>query len=118
MRYRATKFVSAISAGVVVSVPFAAIAVKPIEAAEECLAKPREHTPPGQHWYYIVDRASKRHCWHLQPETSAHAAISRRAHRAALVASRKSEPEMTRATREAYAGFELPQGRDDNVPQD
>jgi hypothetical protein len=118
MMYRATKFVSAISAGVVVSVPFAAIPVKTIEAAEECLAKPKQLTPPGQHWYYIVEHSSNRHCWHLQPETAAHAAISRRARRAALVESRKNEPEKTSATMDAYAEFGLSPSRADNAPQD
>ena len=119
MRYRATKFVSAISAGVVVSVPFATIPVRTVEAAEECLTKPREMTPAGQHWYYLIDRGSKRHCWYLHQETgtSSHAAISRRARRAAIVAARESEPALTRATREAYAEFGLPQGGDENAPR-
>jgi hypothetical protein len=127
MRHRAAKFVSAISAGVVVSVPFAAIPLITVEAAEECVTKPREVTPPGQHWYYLIDRGSKRRCWYLHQETatSSHAAISRRARRAAIVAARESksepaaresEPAMTLATRDAYAEFGLPQG-DDNVPQ-
>jgi hypothetical protein len=123
MRHRATKFVSAISAGVVVSAPFATIPVRTVEAAEECLTKPREVTPPGQHWYYLIDRGSKRRCWYLHQETgtSSHAAISRRAHRAAIVAARESrsesEPAMTRATRDAYAEFGLPPGGDENVAQ-
>jgi hypothetical protein len=119
MRHRATTFVSAISAGVVVSVPFATIPVKTVEAAEECLTKPREITPAGQHWYYLIDRGSKRRCWYLHQETgtSSHEAISRRARRAAIVASRESEPAMTRATRDAYAEFGLPQGGDENAPR-
>ena len=118
MRYRATKFVSAISAGVAVSVPFATIPGGTLEAAEECLAKPREVTPPGQHWYYLIDRASKRHCWYLHQETgtSSHAAISRRARRAAIVASRESEPALPRRTRNAYAEFGLPEGGDEKAP--
>ena len=119
MSYRATKFVSAISAGVVVSVPFATIPVRTVEAAEECVTKPREVTPPGQHWYYLIDRGSKRRCWYLhqEPGTSSHAAISRRARRAAIVAARESEPALPRAAREAYAEFGLPQGGDENAPR-
>jgi hypothetical protein len=116
--HRATKFASAISVGVVASVPFATMSFTTLEAAEECLAKPREQTPAGQHWYYVVDPGSKRHCWHLLPETSSHAAMSRRARRAALVASRNSEPAMTHATRDARAEFEPPQGRDENAAQE
>lgn len=128
MRHRAAKFVSAISAGVVVSVPFATIPMITVEAAEECVTKPREVTPPGQHWYYLIDRGSKRRCWYLHQETgtSSHAAISRRARRAAIVAARESKSEpaaresesaMTRATRDAYAEFGLPPGGDESVPQ-
>ena len=117
MVHRAAKFVSAISTGLVVSVPFATVPLKTVEAAEECLAKPGELTPAGQHWYYVIDRGSKRRCWHLQPETSSHASISRRARRAAIVASRRSETVLPRATADAYAEFGLPQGRDEDAPQ-
>ena len=121
MRYRATKFVSAISAGVVVSVPFATIPVRTVEAAEECLTKPKEVTPPGQHWYYLIDRSSKLRCWYLHQETgtTSHAAISQRARHAAIVASRKSEsePALPPATRDAYAELGLPQGGDENAPR-
>jgi hypothetical protein len=117
--YRAAKFVSAISAGVVGSVPFATAPVSTLEAAEECLAKPRETTPPGQHWYYLIDRGSKRHCWYLHQETatSSHAAISRRARRAEIVAARDGEPAVTRTPRDAHAELGLPQGRDGNAAQ-
>ena len=123
MRYRATKFVSAVSAGVVVSVPFATIPVRTVEAAEECLTKPKEVTPPGQHWYYVIDRGSKRRCWYLHQETgtSSHAAISQRARHGAIVASRESvsepEPALPPATRNAYAELGLPQGGDENAPR-
>jgi hypothetical protein len=116
MAHRAAKFVSAISTGLVVSVSSVTAPLKTVEAAEECLAKPAELTPSGQHWYYVIDRGSKRRCWHLQPETSSHASISRRARRAAIVASRGSESALPRATADAYAEFGLPQGRDENAP--
>jgi hypothetical protein len=117
MVHRAAKFASAISTGLVVSVPFATAPLKTVEAAEECLAKPGELTPSGQHWYYVIDRGSKRRCWHLQPETSSHAAISRRARRGAIVASHENEPALPRATRNAYAEFGLPEGGDENAPR-
>jgi hypothetical protein len=34
-------------------------------AAEDCLAKPGAAGPPGSHWYYRLDRATKRQCWYL-----------------------------------------------------
>jgi hypothetical protein len=117
MAHLAAKLVSAISAGLVVSVPFATIPLRTVEAAEECLTRPGEPAPPGQHWYYAIDHVSKRRCWHLQPETSSHASMSRRARRAAIVASHKSEPALSRTTADAYAEFGLPQGRDETAPQ-
>jgi hypothetical protein len=33
--------------------------------AEDCAAGPKGASPPGQHWYYRVDRATHRHCWYL-----------------------------------------------------
>jgi len=118
MMYRAAKFVSAISTGVVVSVPVATIPLVAVEAADDCLTRPKDVTPAGQHWYYLIDRGSKRRCWYLHQETgtSAHASMTRRARRAAIVAARKSEPAMTRASADAYAEFGLPPGRDDDVP--
>ncbi len=35
-------------------------------ASDDCLAKPNAPAPPGSHWYYHVDRASGRQCWHLK----------------------------------------------------
>jgi hypothetical protein len=37
-------------------------------AADDCLAKPNSTSPEGRHWYYRIDRASKRRCWYLGPK--------------------------------------------------
>jgi len=115
--YRAAKFASAISAGVVVSVPVATIPLMTVEAAEDCLIKPKDVTPPGQHWYYLIDRGSKRRCWYLHKETgtSAHASITRRARRAAIVDARKSDPAMTRTSADAHAEVGVRPAGTDNV---
>lgn len=34
-------------------------------AADDCLSGPKSATPSGQHWYYRIDRATKKHCWYL-----------------------------------------------------
>ena len=115
--YRAAKFASAISAGVVVSVPVATIPLMTVEAAEDCLIKPKDVTPPGQHWYYLIDRGSKRRCWYLHKETgtSAHASITRRARRAAIVDARKGDPAMTRTSADAHAEVGVRPAGTDNV---
>ena len=37
----------------------------PALAAETCIAAPTSSAPPGSHWFYRVDHASQRKCWHL-----------------------------------------------------
>jgi hypothetical protein len=34
-------------------------------AGDTCRASPGPPAPQGEHWYYRVDRATKRHCWYL-----------------------------------------------------
>jgi hypothetical protein len=38
-------------------------------AADSCLTAPKGATPSGSHWYYRIDRASKRQCWYLREES-------------------------------------------------
>jgi hypothetical protein len=37
-------------------------------AADDCLSKPNATAPEGSHWYYRLDRATRRECWYLGPE--------------------------------------------------
>jgi hypothetical protein len=36
--------------------------------ADECLSKPNGASPRGSHWYYRVDRPTRRRCWYLGPD--------------------------------------------------
>lgn len=36
------------------------------EGAVDCLAEPDSSAPPDSHWYYRIDRATQRKCWHLR----------------------------------------------------
>ena len=49
-----------------------------VRAADECLASPKGTAPEGKHWYYRVDRKTKRHCWYV-------GALDRKAARRAAV---------------------------------
>jgi hypothetical protein len=70
MSSRTAKFVSAMFASLLASAPLTTTvshgAVPP--AADECLSGPKGQTPQGGHWYYRVDRSTKRHCWYLGEE--------------------------------------------------
>jgi hypothetical protein len=63
---RTAKFVSAIFATVLAGIPLATVSHGATPAAEDCLAGPKDPAPRGSHWYYRIDRATKRHCWYLK----------------------------------------------------
>src|SRR5579884_3625514 len=63
MAVRASKFVSAVAAGFFAGMPLAI--AEPATTAPDCLTAPGQDTPQGQHWYYHVERGTKRRCWHL-----------------------------------------------------
>jgi len=83
MSNRSVKFVPALFAGVVAGanlatmtdlraqVISAAEAAMPATqaAADSCLSAPKGATPAGSHWYYRIDRVTKRQCWYLREES-------------------------------------------------
>jgi hypothetical protein len=49
----------------------AALRAEPAAAtatSDDCLAKPNGDAPAGSHWFYRVDRASGRRCWHVRAQ--------------------------------------------------
>jgi hypothetical protein len=69
MQNRTAKFASAIFASLLAGAALATISHGEARAADDCLSGPKEQTPQGSHWYYRVDRATKRHCWYLRAES-------------------------------------------------
>jgi hypothetical protein len=84
MSNRSVKFAPALMAGVVAGVSLAAMtdlraqvlttaaqAATPATqaAADGCLSAPQGATPSGSHWYYRIDRVTKRQCWYLREES-------------------------------------------------
>jgi hypothetical protein len=108
MSSRAAEFASAILIGVLAGV-FAGtyLIIMPYGTADDCLAQPHGDAPQGQHWYYRIDRGTKRHCWYLkgQGEKIARAASPERA-TPAKTASPKTEMAAQRTVADAHA--ELP----------
>src|SRR5258708_17221419 len=117
MQNRTPKFVSAISVGLPASMPLTTIPHGAVPAADDCLCKPKGLAPEGSHWYYRIDRASKRHCWYLgdqrerlsraKPQDSAPIADS---------ASPQKETATQRPVTDAYAELPLPQTRVEQQP--
>ncbi|MGC2778422.1 MAG: hypothetical protein WA418_22580 [Bradyrhizobium sp.] len=74
----------------------------PASAADECLTKPKE-TPAGKHWFYRIDRATKKQCWYLRDD-------DRAAQGASLVtrklASEKERAKLSSSAADAHAEFQ------------
>lgn len=65
MPSRTTKFVAAIFASVLASTHLTTASHGATPISDNCLAAPNGQSPEGLHWYYRIDRATKRHCWYL-----------------------------------------------------
>jgi len=83
MSNRSVKFVPAILAGIVAGAHLAtmtdlraqvittaaeAATQATLAAADSCLSAPKGATPSGSHWYYRIDRVTRRQCWYLREE--------------------------------------------------
>ena len=68
MANRTAKFVAAIFASFLAGANFVAVAEDGAKTADSCLSGPKGALPAGGHWYYRIDRATKRHCWYVGEE--------------------------------------------------
>jgi hypothetical protein len=68
MPQRMTIFVTAILVIVVAAVSLTARTSIAQRADDECITKPNATPPQGSHWYYRIDRATRKQCWYLGPE--------------------------------------------------
>lgn len=72
MGNRTAKFISALVGSIIAGAPLAAVSQNApagsstANAAPDCLASPKDAAPQGQHWYYRLDRTTKRKCWYLR----------------------------------------------------
>jgi len=63
------KFASALVASILAGANFTAMAenaTKPADTktADACLSGPKGTAPAGSHWYYHLDRATRKQCWY------------------------------------------------------
>lgn len=74
MGNRTAKFISALVGSIIAGAPLAAVSQNApgtssaATTAADCAASPKGAAPQGQHWYYRLDRATKRQCWYLRAE--------------------------------------------------
>jgi hypothetical protein len=104
MPNRTAKFVSAIFASLLAGAAFATISLGTANAADNCLSGPKGETPERSHWYYRIDRVTKRHCWYLREGDEKLAPAAAAASPAKPVAA-KAEPTMQRSVADARAEF-------------
>jgi hypothetical protein len=57
---------TAILIGAIATVTFMVATNGVAHAADNCLAGPKGAAPKGSHWYYRIDRATKRNCWYVR----------------------------------------------------
>ncbi|WP_065755068.1 hypothetical protein [Bradyrhizobium paxllaeri] len=84
MSYRSVKSVPVFVAGIVAATNLATVTDLRAQSAEQaaetstqvaqaaadnCLSSPKGATPAGSHWYYRIDRTTKRQCWYLREES-------------------------------------------------
>ena len=71
MSKRSAKFVAALFVSVLAGANLATVTDLRAQAAttDDCLTAPKGGaTPAGSHWYYRIDRATKRQCWYLRED--------------------------------------------------
>ena len=65
MPNRTATFVSAILVASLAGLALIAESNNVAQAIDNCLSGPKGTPPQGGHWYYRVDRVTKRHCWYV-----------------------------------------------------
>ncbi|MBR0827968.1 hypothetical protein JQ596_20755 [Bradyrhizobium manausense] len=119
MGNRTAKFISALFASVLAGAPLSAVSQNApsteaaptaandaaANAADDCLVSPKKTAPEGQHWYYRVERGTKRQCWYLRAEGTKSAQSTQ-----TTAASQKPETPAPRSMQDARAEWPTPQG--------
>ena len=106
MPNRTAKILSAIAAGCVACTALTGVSrgATPTPAADECLSGPtKDQAPSGSHWYYRIDRTTKRHCWYLGPQRDARAQTAPA--NTASIAPSKAAPSTASAAPKAEAAM-------------
>jgi hypothetical protein len=70
MSNRSVKFVAALFASILAGANLTSVTDIRAQAAaaDNCLTAPKDKTPAGSHWYYRLERGTKRQCWYLRDE--------------------------------------------------
>ncbi len=107
MTNRTTSLLSCVAVAALVGAATATIVFQPASAADECLTKPKE-AQAGKHWFYRIDRATKRQCWYLRDDDRASSAARK-------PASQQDQAKLSSSAANAHAEIQTSAGptRDD-----
>ena len=130
MGNRSAKFISALAGSIIAGAPLAAVSqnapsapspgvaspdvaspASTANAAGDCLAAPKGTAPQGQHWFYRLERSTKRQCWYLRAEGAGKAATTTQS------ASSAPQPDSapTPSVQDAHAEYVAPQSITQNA---
>lgn len=117
MGNRAAKLISTLVASIIAGAPLAAVsqnaptASSMANAAPDCLAAPKDAAPQGQHWYYRLERTTKRKCWYLRAvgdKDSARTAQAAQSDTATTDAPAAQQQQQQQAVQDARAEYLTP----------
>ncbi|MDB5584128.1 MAG: hypothetical protein JWR80_9304 [Bradyrhizobium sp.] len=115
MSNRAAKFVSAIFASFLAAAPFTTTSHSAANTADACAPGPKGTLAQGGHWYYRVDRATKRHCWYIGEEKDRTARTASRVSSSSATAANYAPPrqdaDVPKSIADARAELPSPQAR-------
>jgi hypothetical protein len=113
MPNRTAKLASIVFVSVLAGIPFSTSSYSATPAPDDCLSAPNGQTPEGSHWYYRIERGTKRHCWYLRQEGER---VSQSAPSSALPSAKpiapKPEPAIRGSVANARAELSPAQTRD------
>jgi hypothetical protein len=105
--------VSAVFASVLAGISLNTASYAATPAADECLSAPKGPAPEGSHWYYRIERGTKRHCWYVRELAEKVApSVSSNAAPPAKPATPKAEPAIRGSVANARAELPTAQTRD------
>jgi hypothetical protein len=103
---RTAKIGSAIFASLLAGAPITIITSGSAHAADDCQTEPGSEMRQGQHWYYRIERGTKRHCWYLREEGER--AEQATSSEGAAAASQRSETAVRGSIADAYNAIPSP----------
>src|SRR4051812_19388698 len=111
MTNRTTSLLPCVAVAIVAAAAAVTIEFTPASAADECLTKPKE-TTAGKHWFYRIDRTTKKQCWYQRDD-------DREAHGASLVtrklAAGKERAQLSSSAANARAEIQTSKDAGDEV---